>query len=201
MATVTVVRYKRRKRLGDDKSPMMYLLKPKAGESKIYSIDSLAQEIESIGSLSVEDVSHVMKSFVRAMKKVLVAGNKVKVDGLGIFYTTLTCPGVEQEKDCTVKNITRINLRFKVDNSLRLANDSTATTRGGDNNMMFELYTEKKSAAGGNGGDGSDDDGKGDGGEPGGGSGGGEAPDPAAETSLIDSVLKIFIDHLNRLKC
>ena len=169
MATVTVVRYKRRKRLGDDKSPMMYLLKPKAGESKIYSIDSLAQEIESIGSLSVEDVSHVMKSFVRAM-----------VDGLGIFYTTLTCPGVEQEKDCTVKNITRINLRFKVDNSLRLANDSTATTRGGDNNMMFELYTEKKSAAGGNGGDGSDDDGKGDGGEPGGGSGGGEAPDPAA---------------------
>ena len=118
MATVTVVRYKRRKRLGDDKSPMMYLLKPKAGESKIYSIDSLAQEIESIGSLSVEDVSHVMKSFVRAMKKVLVAGNKVKVDGLGIFYTTLTCPGVEQEKDCTVKNITRINLRFKVDNSL-----------------------------------------------------------------------------------
>ena len=82
MATVTVVRYKRRKRLGDDKSPMMYLLKPKAGESKIYSIDSLAQEIESIGSLSVEDVSHVMKSFVRAMKKVLVAGNKVKVDGL-----------------------------------------------------------------------------------------------------------------------
>ena len=168
MATVTVVRYKRRKRLGDDKSPMMYLLKPKAGESKIYSIDSLAQEIESIGSLSVEDVSHVMKSFVRAMKKVLVAGNKVKVDGLGIFYTTLTCPGVEQEKDCTVKNITRINLRFKVDNSLRLANDSTATTRGG------------KSAAGGNGGDGSDDDGKGDGGEPGGGSGGGEAPDPAA---------------------
>ena len=170
MATVTVVRYKRRKRLGDDKSPMMYLLKPKAGESKIYSIDSLAQEIESIGSLSVEDVSHVMKSFVRAMKKVLVAGNKVKVDGLGIFYTTLTCPGVEQEKDCTVKNITRINLRFKVDNSLRLANDSTATTRGG----------EKKSVAGGNGGDGSDDDGKGDGGEPGGGSGGGEAPDPAA---------------------
>lgn len=174
MATVTVVRYKRRKQLGDDKSPMMYLLKPKAGESKIYSIDSLAQEIESIGSLSVEDVSHVMKSFVRAMKKVLVAGNKVKVDGLGIFYTTLTCPGVEQEKDCTVKNITRINLRFKVDNSLRLANDSTATTRGGDNNMMFELYTEKKSAAGDDGG-GSGDDGEGDGG-----SGGGEAPDPAA---------------------
>lgn len=173
MATVTVVRYKRRKRIGDEESPMVFALKPKSGEAKIYSIESLAREIESIGALSVEDVSHVMKSFVRAMKKVLVAGNKVKVDGLGIFYTTLTCPGVEVEKDCTVKNITRVNLRFKVDNSLRLANDSTATTRGGDNNMTFELYTDKKSASGGNGGSGEpDDSGKGDGGD------GGETPDP-----------------------
>lgn len=131
MATVSVVRYQRKKKIGDDKSPMVYVLKPKPGESKLYSIESLAREIESIGSLSVEDVEHVMQSFVRSMKKVLVAGNKVKVDGLGIFYTTLTCPGVEQEKDCTVRNITRVNLRFKVDNSLRLANDSTATTRGG----------------------------------------------------------------------
>ena len=127
MATVSVVRYQRKKKIGDDKSPMVYVLKPKPGESKLYSIESLAREIESIGSLSVEDVEHVMQSFVRSMKKVLVAGNKVKVDGLGIFYTTLTCPGVEQEKDCTVRNITRVNLRFKVDNSLRLANDSTAT--------------------------------------------------------------------------
>lgn len=175
MATVTVVRYKRRKRIADKESPMVYALKPKSGEAKIYSIETLAREIESIGSLSVEDVSHVMKSFVRAMKKVLVSGDKVKVEGLGIFYTTLTCPGVEVEKDCTVKSISRINLRFKVDNSLRLANDSTATTRGGDNNMVFELYTDKKSAAGGNGGsDDSGDSGKGDGGD------NGETPDPAA---------------------
>ena len=148
MATVSVVRYQRKKKIGDDKSPMVYVLKPKPGESKLYSIESLAREIESIGSLSVEDVEHVMQSFVRSMKKVLVAGNKVKVDGLGIFYTTLTCPGVELEKDCTVRNITRVNLRFKVDNALRLANDSTATTRGGDNNMVFELISKNAPASG-----------------------------------------------------
>ena len=62
------------KKIGDDKSPMVYVLKPKPGESKLYSIESLAREIESIGSLSVEDVEHVMQSFVRSMKKVLVAG-------------------------------------------------------------------------------------------------------------------------------
>ena len=173
MATVTVVRYKRRKRISDADSPMVFALKPKSGASKIYSIEALAREIETIGSLSVEDVSHVMKSFVRAMKKVLVAGNKVKVEGLGIFYTTLTCPGVELEKDCTVRSITRVNLRFKVDNSLRLANDSTATTRGGDNNMVFELLSDKKNASGD---DGSSPDGSG-GGEDG--DNNGEAPDPA----------------------
>lgn len=165
MATVTVVRYQRRKRIGNPDSPLVYSLKCKTGESKIYSIDTLAREIESVGSLSVEDVTHVMKSFVRSMKKVLVAGNKVKVDGLGIFYTTLTCPGVEKKEDCTVRSISRVNLRFKVDNMLRLANDSTATTRGGENNVVFELISEAAGSGGGNGGDSG---------------GGGEAPDPTA---------------------
>lgn len=172
MAAITVVRYQRRKRIGDEESPMVFSLKPKSGESRIYSIETLAREIESIGSLSVEDVAHVMQSFVRSMKKVLVAGNKVKVDGLGIFYTTLTCPGVEKEKDCTVKSISRVNLRFKVDNSLRLVNDSVASTRGGENNMIFELLSPKKKTPGGSGS--GDEGGSGDGS----GDGGGEAPDP-----------------------
>lgn len=160
MATVTVVRYKRRKLIGDDKSPLVYSLRPKCGDAKMYSISALAREIESVGSLSAEDVIHVMKSFVRAMKKVLVDGNKVKVEGLGTFYTTLTCPGVEVEKECTVRSISRVNLRFKVDNSLRLVNDSTASTRGGENNIVFSLTSEEKESTGG------------------GEEGGGEAPDP-----------------------
>lgn len=54
-------------------------------------------------------------------------------------------------KDCTVKNIERVNIRFKVANTLRLANDSIATTKGGPNNIVFELVTEdsKPSAGGG----------------------------------------------------
>lgn len=86
------------------------------------------------------------------------------MDWVFLYHADLS--GCGTGKGLYGENITRINLRFKVDNSLRLANDSTATTRGGDNNMMFELYTEKKSAAGGNGGDGSDDGGKGDGENP-----------------------------------
>lgn len=144
MITVPVVRYERRKKMGDNTSPIIHLLKQKPGSSQMYTIDMLAREIESIGSLSVEDVTHVMQSFVRAMKKVLVAGNKVKVDGLGIFYTTITCPGVSDAKECTIKNIKRVNIRFSVDNALRLANDSVATTRNGPNNVVFEIESPKE---------------------------------------------------------
>ena len=52
---------------------------------------------------------------------------------------------------------------------------STATTRGGENNVSFELYTEKKAASEGEGGgSGSEEPGKGEGG-----SGGGVTPDPS----------------------
>lgn len=155
MVPVTVVRYSRKKRIGDDKSPMIYLLKQKAGDSKVYDLGLLASEIESIGSLSVEDVAHVLQSFVRAMKKVLVAGNRVKVDGLGTFFLSLTCQSTEVEKECTVKSIKRVNLRFLVDNTLRLVNDSVASTRSSPNNILFELGS---AAAAGGGEDGGPED-------------------------------------------
>lgn len=67
-------------------------------------------------------------------------------------------------KDCTVKNIERVNIRFKVANTLRLANDSIATTKGGPNNLVFELVTEDDkpstgggSSSGGSGGGGLDE--------------------------------------------
>lgn len=151
MANVSVVRCSRHKKISDKNSPTVYYIKQKAGDSKVYDIHRIASEIESVGALSVEDVTHVMKSFVRAMKKVLTDGNRVKVDGLGTFYITLSCPGVEVEKECTVKNVTRVNIRFKVDNTLRLVNDSVATTRGGENNVVLELVSAQ---AGGSGGDG-----------------------------------------------
>lgn len=152
MANVSVVRCSHHKKISDKNSPTVYYIKQKAGDSKVYDIHRIASEIESVGALSVEDVTHVMKSFVRAMKKVLTDGNRVKVDGLGTFYITLSCPGVEVEKECTVKNVTRVNLRFKVDNTLRLVNDSVATTRGGENNVVLELVSAQAGGSGGDGG-------------------------------------------------
>ncbi len=90
--SVSVVRYMRKKRLGVESSPNIYLLKQAAGTSKIYDLDALANDIEMAGSLSKEDILHVMKSFVRSIRNVLKEGNKVRVDG-GHFLHHPDLPG------------------------------------------------------------------------------------------------------------
>ena len=151
---VPVKRYQRNKKLGDVSSPKLYYLKREPGSTRTATIVSIAKEIESLGALSAEDVKHTMESFVRQLKQRLTEGDKVKVDGLGTFYTTFTTEGAVVEKECTVKNIRRVNIRFAVDNSLRLANDSTATTRGGENNVEFYIKGDKTTPDGGGSGEG-----------------------------------------------
>ena len=99
--------------------------------------------------MSAEDVEHVGKAIVRQMRQTLTDGNSVRLDGFGIFHTTFKCRATELAKDCTVKNIERVNIRFKVANTLRLVNDSNATTKGGANNLIFELVTADKDSTGG----------------------------------------------------
>lgn len=147
--SVPVKRYQRHKKVGDKQSPLFYYLKQEPGSSKVSTITSIARSIEASGALSAEDVTHTMQSFVRELKKALIEGNKVKVAGLGTFYITFRTRGTEAEKECTVKNINRVSIRFAVDNSLRLANDTIATTRGGENNVLFFIKSDAAASGGG----------------------------------------------------
>lgn len=140
---VPMKRYLRKKNLNKSDSPQLYYLRQEPGSYKTYTIERLAARIETTGALTQEDVIHAIKSFIRHLREVLIEGDKVKVDGLGIFHITTTCDGAEEEKDCTVKNIRRVNLRFMVDNSLRLVNDAIASTRSAPNNVAFYIKGEK----------------------------------------------------------
>jgi len=147
---VPVKRYKRRKNIGNASSPWLHYLRQEPGSFKTVSMRKIAQRMERVGAMSAQDAIHVIENFVIELKNELVEGNKVKVDGLGIFHMTFACEGTEEEKDCTVKKIKRVNVRFSVDNSLRLTNDSTATTRGGDNNVQFYIKGETSATEGDN---------------------------------------------------
>lgn len=158
---IPVQRYKRYKNLGDPSSLELFYLRPIAGYARCYTIDDVAAETETVGALSAEDMVHSLKAFIRSLRKILVKGDKVKIDGLGTFHTTFNCIGTEDEKDCTVKNIRKVNVRFSVDNTLRLVNDSTASTRNAANNVEFYIKgdTATSSTGGGNNSGGGDDDG------------------------------------------
>ena len=161
---VIVERTVRHQKVGDKTSPELNYLKRKAKSSRLFDTRRLAQEIEELGGMSAEDVEHVVNAIVRNLKRKLTDGDSVKLNGLGVFYTTFHCNGTKNADDCTVKNIDKINIRFLTDNGLRLVNESVATTKGSPNNISFELYKPKpgeggSSSGGGNtGGGGSDGD-------------------------------------------
>lgn len=91
---------------------MLYYIRQKAGTAKVVDIDALAEDIQTNCALTTGDVKHTIEALVEQLRKVLTQGNKVKIEGLGTFHMTLTCLPGETEKECTVKNIKRVNVRL-----------------------------------------------------------------------------------------
>ena len=166
---VLVERYQRRKYVSQEDSQMLYYVRQKSGTVRVMDINKLADAIEANSSLTAGDVKHAIEAFVEQLRLSLTQGDKVKVDGLGTFHITLSSEGAEKEKDCTVRSIRKVNVRFVADKALQLVNTSHATTRG-ENNVDFILTAKGD-------GEGDDDGNSGSGGNSG---GSGEAPDPAA---------------------
>jgi len=116
----------------------MIYLKQEAGSSRMYTTDDLANSIQEITALSASDVSHVLKILLSEIRKVLVRGDRVKLDNLGIMFMTLSCTGVKTMDECNVRNIRKVNIRFRPDKALKLVNNALAETRS-DNNVSFAM--------------------------------------------------------------
>lgn len=169
---VSVERYKRKKNVSVPDSEMLFYIRQKAGTVRVMDIDKLAAAVEAKSSLTKGDMKHCVAAFVEELRLSLTQGDKVKVKGLGTFHITLSSEGSAKEKDCTVRSIRKVNVRFVASKELQLVNASHATTRG-ENNVEFVMGG--KNEGNGNG------DGSGEGGgNEGGSGGGGEAPDPSA---------------------
>ena len=130
---VSVERYQRKKYVSQENSPVLYYIRQKAGTAKIMDIDALAEDIQTNCALTTGDVKHTIEALVEQLRKVLTQGNKVKIEGLGTFHMTLTCLPGETEKECTVKNIKRVNVRFIPDKAMKLVNASRSMTRSPNN--------------------------------------------------------------------
>lgn len=154
---VTVERYKRKKYMGKADSPELFYLRPKAGNVKTLSTRELTQEIQDNSSLKKGEVLHVTEELIEQIVKNLTKGNKVKLNGLGTFHMTINSQGSETEKDCTVKTISKVNIRFVADKEIKLVNGSSISTRS-PNAIDFVLESKDKDKESGGSGEGGDDD-------------------------------------------
>ena len=151
---VLVEVYQLRKYVNQENAPMLYYIRQKSGNVRVMDIDTMATAIESKSALTAGDVKHTIEAFVEQLRASLTQGDKVKIDGLGTFHITLCSEGTEKEKDCTVRSIRRVNVRFVADKALHLVNASHTSTRS-ENNVEFVLAskgdTEGENAGGGGG--------------------------------------------------
>ena len=131
---VLVERYLRRKIVSDSSSPKLYYLRQVPLTCGKVDIDVLAAAID------------VIEALVEEVQANLANGNKVKLNKFGTFHMTFCCPGTEASDKCTVRNISRVNIRFVPDKELKLVNGSNAQTRS-TANVTFSL--EKTDGEGG----------------------------------------------------
>ena len=86
---------------------------------KTLSLDDMPEHIMKHGSVYTEDfVIGVITKLKNCMQEMLAEGHKVKLDGIGTLYPTLTSAGVADAKDYTPsENITRVGIAFLADQS------------------------------------------------------------------------------------
>ena len=135
---VLVERCLRRKDVTNPASEKLYYLRQKPRTCGTVDIDVLAASIQKNCAMTKGDVKHVIEAMVEEMQTNLANGDKVKLNQFGTFHMTFHCPGMEKSEDCTVKNISKVNIRFVPDKGLRLVNGSTAATRSSAN-VSFSL--------------------------------------------------------------
>lgn len=133
--------------------------------AKVISVQSGVSEGASIS---------VIKDFRSLLKKMLLSGRSVNIEGLGYFYLAAQSKGTKKAEDFTVADITGLRICFRANSDIRLSTGITTRTDG----LTFkdlDCINKSKNNSGI-----PDDGGEGDIPNPDDGSGDGEAPDPAA---------------------
>lgn len=134
-------------RLGDNQSEVRFYLVPAPKTARTFTLRDVATRIEDDTALTREDVAHTMRAFVHELIDKLRMGDQVKLDGLGTFYVSINSEPQQSADDLNVRQINKVNVRFRTDSSLRLVNNSLpGVTRGADNTIEFELVRSEGDA-------------------------------------------------------
>ena len=93
-------------------------------------IDEIADYIQQQASVKKSDVKAAIGELGEALKHYMEMGQKVRLDGIGIFKVGFSAIGVEEPDDCTAATITTRRIIFTPETQ-RLVVGSTRTDEGG----------------------------------------------------------------------
>ena len=99
-------------------------------DENFVGIDEIADYIQQQASVKKSDVKAAIGELGEALKHYMEMGQKVRLDGIGIFKVGFSAIGVEEPDDCTAATITTRRIIFTPETQ-RLVVGSTRTDDGG----------------------------------------------------------------------
>lgn len=77
-----------------------------------YSLDDVSRYIANISTVSEIDVGAVLRAFVKIFPELLQQGNRINLEGLGIFSLGFVTTPSEKKEDVTAKNVEKCKLKY-----------------------------------------------------------------------------------------
>lgn len=94
------------------------------------TLSEVAKEISSNSGVSEGETISVLKDFRTLLKKLLLSGRSVNIDGLGYFYLAAKSKGTDKAEDFTANDITGLRICFRANSDIRLVASGTTRSDG-----------------------------------------------------------------------
>lgn len=94
------------------------------------TLDEIAQEIGQTSGVSEGEAFSVLKDFRTLLKKKLIDGRTVNINGLGYFFLAAQSKGTDTPEGFTAADITGLRICFRANKDIRLNTGTTTRTDG-----------------------------------------------------------------------
>ena len=93
-------------------------------------LKEVAKEISAMSGVSEGNSYSVLKDFRTYLKKTLLAGRIVNIDGLGHFYLAAQSKGTDTAEEFTSNDITALRICFRANSDIRIVASGSTRSDG-----------------------------------------------------------------------
>lgn len=94
------------------------------------TLGEFAKEISGNSGVSEGETISVLKDFRALLKKTLLTGRSVNIEGLGYFFLAAQSKGAAKMEDFTAQDITGLRICFRANNDIRLHTGAATRSDG-----------------------------------------------------------------------